>query len=855
MPALRRSRLHAERRSLLPLLAAVCAWVLIAAPEPASADQFQRLEDLFTPARARFDAIRALREGRYDDALQIAASVPDDPDLQLVRGRALIATGRYEDALAPLQAAARARPGSEAQLALGELYLLLGRKREAAAQLEPLVAAASSGSGGEQLGLAARAAWRLGRYEEANTLFRDAAAFIGDDPDLQLAWGQLFLEKHNRPDAVESFRAALMRDRRNAEALAGIARAFAGENADAARQLAMRALAYNPSLASAHLVLADLALDEDRRDEARQSIEAVLAVNPRHFGALARKAAIAFLEDRREDFEALVAQVLAMNPRFGDVYRIAGEQAARHYRFEAAAQLARRALEIEPDNVRAQADLGLHLLRTGDEAGARRALEAAFQADPYDVVTYNLLGLLDSLEGFETIEDGPIVLKLHPDEAPVLREHALPLARRALETLSGRYGVEVTGPILVEIFPRHDDFAVRNVGLPGMVGALGACFGKVVTLDSPRARPPGTFNWQATLWHEMAHVVTLQLSENRIPRWLTEGISVYEEKRARPEWGREMELRFAEALETGELLPLAELNRGFMSGETIALAYYQASLLVEHLVATRGHETLRELVRAFAEGLSADEAMQRAVGPTLAELEPEFLASVHEQFAVVLAGRRLPEDVALNSRTSRAALEALAQQYPDSYPVLLQLGERRARDGDIDGAYEAWERAARVLPEATGSGSALARIAALALGRDDRARAIAALERILAREDANVEAARQLAALIDPAAEPERAVRAWARVAEIDPFDATASAALGRWALDEKEPRAAARWFRAALAAGPADRAAAHCDLAESYLADGQTTQAKRQVLAALEIAPSYARAQDLLLAIVDGTR
>src|SRR5690606_21672611 len=150
--------------------------------------------------------------------------------------------------------------------------------------------------------------------------------------------------------------------------------------------------------------------------------------------------------------------------------------------------------------------------------------------------------------------------------ASVLREHALPLARRALATLASRYGVEVEGPILVEIFPRHDDFAVRNVGLPGMVGALGACFGKVVTLDSPRARPPGSFNWQATLWHEMAHVVTLQLSENRVPRWLTEGISVYEEKRARPEWGREMEMRFAEALESGELLPLAELNRGFMSG-------------------------------------------------------------------------------------------------------------------------------------------------------------------------------------------------------------------------------------------------------------------------------------------------
>ena len=95
------------------------------------------------------------------------------------------------------------------------------------------------------------------------------------------------------------------------------------------------------------------------------------------------------------------------------------------------------------------------------------------------------------------------------------------------------------GPILIEIFPKHDDFAVRNVGLPGMIGALGACFGRVVTMDSPQARPPGEFQWEATLWHELAHVITLQMSNQRVPRWLTEGISVYEEKRARPEWGRE----------------------------------------------------------------------------------------------------------------------------------------------------------------------------------------------------------------------------------------------------------------------------------------------------------------------------
>ena len=135
-----------------------------------------------------------------------------------------------------------------------------------------------------------------------------------------------------------------------------------------------------------------------------------------------------------------------------------------------------------------------------------------------------------------------------------------------------------------------------------MIGALGACFGRVVTMDSPKAREPGTFSWQATLWHEMAHVITLQMSNQRVPRWLTEGISVYEEGKARPEWGRDMEVPFAMALQRQGTLKLKDLNAGFTRPETIALAYYQASLLVDHIVATYGQDALRRCSWPTARG-------------------------------------------------------------------------------------------------------------------------------------------------------------------------------------------------------------------------------------------------------------
>ena len=825
--------------------------LVLALASPATGQSSQPA-DAPSPARLRFEAVRALREGRYADVLTSTAALPREPDVALLRGRALAATGRYAEAAAELEPAATPSTSGEAVLALAELLQLQGREADARRRLDPLVRAADGSDDGETLGLGARAAYLLQHYEEANDLFRRAAARIGDDPRLQLAWGALFLEKHNRAEAVRSYRAALQGDRRNPEAWAGLARALADENAATARELAGRALGLNASLVEAHLVLADLALDEDKREEARRAIDAALSVNPRSLDALSRRAAVAYLEDREEAFEATAREALAINPRYGEIYRLTAAQAARHYRFDDAVTLVRKALELDPRSARAHADLGVHLLRTGEEREARQSLEVAFRADPYDLVTYNLLGMLDNLDTFVTIEDGPITMRLHPDEATVLREHAVPLARRALETLAKRYRIDPS-PVLIEIFPRHDDFAVRNVGLPGMVGALGACFGRVVTLDSPRARPPGTFNWQATLWHEMAHVITLQMSKNRIPRWLTEGVSVFEEQRARPAWGRDMELAFADALQRGETIPLADLNAGFMNPETISLAYYQASLLVDHLLATYGEAALGDLIRAYGDGLSTDDAMERAMGVTLADVEPAFAQHLQSRFAAVLAAREGPEDLALSARTPRARLEALAREHPGHYEIHLRLGQARAAAGDADGAYAAWGRAARILPAATGDGGPWARIARLSRAEGDLTRAAHALEQQLAREDANIEAARQLVELIDADQEPERAARAWALVAEMDPFDARASATLGRRALDARDAPEAARWFRAALAAGPTDRAAAHCDLAESYLAAGATSLAKRQVLAALEVAPTYARAQELLLGIVDG--
>jgi len=66
-----------------------------------------------------------------------------------------------------------------------------------------------------------------------------------------------------------------------------------------------------------------------------------------------------------------IAATLAIAPTYGEAYRVSGEFAAHNYRFDEAVVLTRRALVLDPGNSRALADLGIHLLRAGDEPGAR----------------------------------------------------------------------------------------------------------------------------------------------------------------------------------------------------------------------------------------------------------------------------------------------------------------------------------------------------------------------------------------------------------------------------------------------------------------------------------------------------
>jgi tetratricopeptide (TPR) repeat protein len=463
---------------------------------------------------------------------------------------------------------------------------------------------------------------------------------------------------------------------------------------------------------------------------------------------------------------------------------------------------------------------------------------------------------MDTFKNYTVVEAGRFRLFLDKKEAGVLGPPMAALASEAMEKLSARYGFSPVGPIRVEAYPSHADFSVRTVGLAGL-GALGVCFGPVVAIDSPQARERGAFNWGSTLWHELAHVVTLGASGNRVPRWLTEGISVYEERRARPGWGDDLSLEFLLAYQAGRLLPLRDLNNGFVrptSPDQVSLSYYQASLVVEHLETRYGIAALRGLLGAYAGGASTEKAFETALGRTLDQVDGEFQAALKVKLAKPLVGIRAatasPTDNRATAPETRAALEARLAKDDGEFLAHALLGRLNHREKREDEALKHLERAAQIWPESAGDESPYFPMAEIKLAKGDRDGAIAALKALVALNENHDAARRELATLLDARGQTDQALEVLDSSVFIYPFDPSLHERRAALASRLKKPGEVRDARRAIVALDPVDKAEAYFQLALAELEAGDRLAARRSVLRSLEIAPRFERAQELLLKI-----
>lgn len=802
-----------------------------------------------------------------DAARAFLAANPRSSELLATLGEVLAARGRRAEAESAFQKsiAGGAQDALVAEVDLALVRLERGEREAAMKGFGRLIEAYNRGTGlsSEQLTAVGTACRYLGA--EDPQLFKDALkAFdeaIAAGPDLleaRVRLAELFLEKYNAQDAAAAVQEALERNPSHPRALLALARVRALEGGPDVMGLLTRALAVDPALADAHLFRAELLMDQDDLESAAREAETVLAQDAGSLPALAALAAARHLQGDTARFQEARTRALAANPRDAELFNRLAETSARHRLFREAAAFAKQAVALDARSWRGLGLLGLNQLRLGAIEDGRRNLEASFKGDPYNVWIKNTLDLLDTFPKYEETPTAHFRILVHGKESALLAPYAAALAEEAYARLSERYGYQPDGPVRVEIYPDHADFSVRTVGLAGLAG-LGACFGPVVAMDSPSARETGKFNWGSTLWHELAHTFTLGLSAQKVPRWLTEGLSVHEEHRARPGWGDGTTVEFLRALKGRTLLPLRALDGGFMrpaTPEQVPISYYQAALAVEWIETQRGFPAILDLLAAYAAGRTTEQAFTAVLGTTLEDFDRAFLASLDQRFAGPLAAVRLPAAPLVAGlgpgRHPRVALEEKAHADPGDFEAERAAGIALFQEKRPLEALPYFEHARTLFPDYGGDDSPSWYLA-LIYARQGRTReAIDALTRLTTLADSHYRAHMELATLLEGQGDVAGAAAALDRALYISPFEPALHERLALLAARRGDHSGVVRARRSLVALDPVDRPEALYQLALALLDAGDTAGARHEVLRALELAPRFQRAQELLLRLHD---
>jgi tetratricopeptide (TPR) repeat protein len=685
----------------------------------------------------------------------------------------------------------------------------------------------------------AEAAWRLHDVRRANDLFRNLLRTQPDAVHPRIRWGRLYLQTHQYAQAVDLFREALKLSPDDAQAKLALARVYADRFEGGARPLLEEILKDDDEVLGAHLLAARMSLEEGQLEQAQTSLNraAKLAARQKQPPLEVNALRAGFELARGRDPERWLQRVRDYNPHYGAAYEQLAHFEIMRRRYREATERLRQAVAAQPNLWSAHAELGLNLLRLGQLGEARRHLTTAYSGDPYSPSIVNSLRLLDRIDEFVLLKStreapgGPVELqlRLHENEAQVLQPYVVELASSAIETFSTRYGFALQEPLTVEFYPDHDDFAVRVAALPG-IGLLGVTFGSVVAMDSPSGRARGDFHWGTTLWHELAHVFTLEATDHLVPRWLSEGISVFEEWRTGPTPGVAIPPEVMLALRDGKFLPVADLDSGFIRPSypgQIQVSYVQSGLVCLFIEHRWGFERLTILLKQFTREISTAQAVKAALEIEPAAFDREFDAFLRERFAQTLANL---DEFQAHDEAARTALKN--EQWAE--------------------AIEPARRAVDWYPEHVGPGSP-ALVLAQALEKSGRrAEAIDALQAYREAGGWDPAAMRELARWLDEAGRTQDATAVLNSVNYADPLAPDLHAQLGERLLEGGDPSAALREFKVLLSMTEADRPAAHFGVARALRALGESEESRRQLLEALAAAPHFRPAQALLLETIE---
>jgi len=637
-------------------------------------------------------------------------------------------------------------------------------------------------------------------------------------------WGRFFIERYNKDEAEGLFKEALKLKKDDADAYIGLALTASEGFSSKAVEFAEKAAEINPKIAEPREVLAFLALEENDPDRAAKEADKALAITGEALDAMAIHAAIDLLNDKKttpwED------RILKINPFYGEAYQTAGHFFVINRRYVEGIASYRKALDLNPHLWESRAELGVNLMRLGEENEARQQLEICYNGGYRNAEVVNTLTLIDSYKKFDTFKTANTILRLNKKESDLLHPYFEAEMKRVIATYEKKYAYKLPSPVQMEVYPDHDDFAVRTVGLPGLGGILGVTFGAVVAMDSPSGRTPGSFHWASTMWHEMSHVFVLQETNFHVPRWFTEGLAVYEETAASPDWGDRLDPETVMAIKNKKLLPIADLDRGFVRPTyptQVVVSYFQAGKICNFIAEKWGYSKLMAMVHSFGQVKTTPEAIRENLGMSPEEFDKQFLAWLDAQTKTTVD--HIDE---WRKGVKQIAEDVRAKKYDD----VIREG-KAIRD---------------FYPDYVEAGSVYEFMADAYTEKGDKAGARAELEKYNSVGGRSPFLIKKLATLEEEAGDPKKAAAALDRLNYIYPEDEELHRRLGDLWLAQNNVPGAIREYKALIATKPVDAAGSHYQLAKAYKVANRLDEAREEVIAALEVAPGYKPAQKLLL-------
>ena len=811
------------------------------------------------------DARRLYRTGQYEACVELADAEVDsrswNEDWFHLLAESQITMGHYGEALETVERGLDRHPASiRMRLLAHRAYLLNDRSIVAEPQLDAVRQLLQSNPRRYRRPADRVAVGRFFLHQGADprqVLEMCYDPLIRSSPDYvegHLAAAELALSKSDRGLAAETLAAAPEAAADQPQYHLLVARAFSGDDDRRASEAVAAGLAINPRHIDLLLLQVENRIDGEEYAAARQLLEQVREINPHHARACSFRAVVAHLEGDvagEKSFRELALSSWSQNP---DVDHTIGRKLSDKYRFAEGAAYQRQALKFQADYLPARMQLAQDLLRLGEDAEGWQLIDDVFQADGYNVVAHNLTTLHDSLQQYQVLANEWFRIRMEAREARLYGQQVLALLNEARETLCEKYDVTIDEPVVVEIFPQQKDFAVRTFGIPGADGFLGVCFGKVITANSPAALGATYANWKSVLWHEYCHAVTLQKSHNKMPRWLSEGISVYEELERHRGWGQRLTPAYRQFILSGEMAPLSKLSSLFLapkSPQHLQFAYFESAMAVEFLVERYGLEAIKNVLDSLGEGDLIEQALIEHVAP-LGKLDAEF-----DKHMRAMAGNLAP---GLSWNDFEAPPDADADQVanllradPDNFQGLIQLAQTHLQSNNWEAALQPANRLRELFPEYVEAGNAYLLLARAyrELGDVDAERE--ALAAWAERDGDAVAAFSRLLELAVEAEDWEAAASNAQRLLAVNPLTPAPHRSLARAAEALDRPAIAIGAYRALLEFDTTDHVQVHYRLSRLLAEQGDATAARREALMALEDAPRFRAAHRQLLELTEG--